>query len=97
MKKMPQLPLALLITGLASTPTDVYCSKQTGGSSTKTIAHHFFVGIRQESYRCGQNLWRENIVKTETDKHSLNGFTRFYYFRHCYSAGHVIVLLTIIA
>ena len=23
--------------------TDVYCSKQTGSSSTKTITHHFFV------------------------------------------------------
>ena len=38
--------LALLITGCS---TDVYCSKQTGGSSTKTITHHFFVsGIGQK-------------------------------------------------
>ena len=31
----------MLITGCA--PADVYCSKQTGSSSTKTITHHFFV------------------------------------------------------
>ena len=44
MKKMLlATALALLITGCAS--TDVYCSKQTGSSSTKgkTITHHFFV------------------------------------------------------
>ena len=54
--------------------TDVYCSKQTGNSSTKeTITHHFFVsGIGQKktvdaAKICGG---AENIVKTETSKHS---------------------------
>ena len=42
MKKMLlATALALLITGC--TQPDVYCSKQTGSSSTETITHHFFV------------------------------------------------------
>ena len=48
MKKMLlATALALFITGCS---TDVYCSKQTGSSSTKgTITHHFFVsGIGQK-------------------------------------------------
>ena len=58
--------LALLITGCSN---DVYCSKQTGSSSTKGNhhLHHFFVsGIRaEENCRCSQNLWRrKNVVKT---------------------------------
>ena len=63
--------LALLITGC--TPTDVYCSKQTGSSSAKAIPHHFFVsGIGQKktvdaAKICGG---AENVVKTETNKHS---------------------------
>ena len=49
--------------------TDVYCSKQTGGSSTKGKTHHFFVsGIGQKktvdaAKICGG---AENVVKTET-------------------------------
>ena len=49
--------------------TDVYCSKQTGSSSTKeTITHHFFVsGIGQKktvdaAKICGG---AENVVKTK--------------------------------
>ena len=61
---------ALLITGCS---TDVYCSKQTGSSSTKTITHHFFVsGIGQKktvdaAKICGG---AENVVKTKPSKHS---------------------------
>ena len=58
--------------------TDVYCSKQTGSSSTKaeTITHHFFVsGIGQKktvdaAKICGG---AENVVKTETQKTFVNG------------------------
>ena len=81
--------------------TDVYCSKQTGSSSTgKTITHHFFVsGIGQKktvdaAKICGG---AENIVKTETQQTFVNGLLGFYYFRHLYSAGSACVLLTIIA
>ena len=79
MKKMLlATALALLITGCS---TDVYCSKQTGGSSTKgTITHHFFVsGIGQkENCRlrkiCGG---AENVVKAETQQTFINGLLGF--------------------
>ena len=60
--------------------TDVYCSKQTGSSSTKTITHHFFVsGIRQKktvdaAKICGG---AENVVKTETQQTFVNGLLGF--------------------
>ena len=62
--------------------TDVYCSKQTGSSSTKrkTITHHFFVsGIGQKktvdaAKICGG---AENVVKTETQQTSVNGLLGF--------------------
>ena len=64
--------LALLIYRMCS--TDVYCSKQTGSSSTKkTITHHFFVsGIGQKktvdaAKICGG---AENVVKQKPSKHS---------------------------
>ena len=59
--------------------TDVYCSKQTGSSSTKTI-HHFFVsGIGQKktvdaAKICGG---AENVVKTETQQTFVNGLLGF--------------------
>ena len=72
--------LALLITGCAQ--QDVYCSKQTGSSSTKaeTITHHFFVsGIGQKktvdaAKICGG---AENVVKTETQQTFVNGLLGF--------------------
>ena len=60
--------------------TDVYCSKQTGSSSTKTITHHFFVsGIGQKktvdaAKICGG---AENVVKTETQQTFVNGLLSF--------------------
>ena len=67
MKKMLlATALALLITGC---PTDVYCSKQTGSSSTKENHHPSFLrfGIGQKktvdaAKICGG---AENVVKTE--------------------------------
>ena len=59
MKKMLlATALALLITGCAL--TDVYCSKQTGSSSTKTITPSFSVsGIGQKkTVDAAKNLWR---------------------------------------
>ena len=54
--------------------TDVYCSKQTGGSSTKeTITHHFFVsGIGQKktvdaAKICGG---AKMLLKQKPSKHS---------------------------
>ena len=61
--------------------TDVYCSKQTGGSSTKgNHHHHFFVsGIGQKktvdaAKICGG---AENVVKTETQQTFVNGLLGF--------------------
>ena len=62
--------------------TDVYCSKQTGSSSTKreTITHHFFVselGRRKTvdaAKICGG---AENVVKTETQQTFVNGLLGF--------------------
>ena len=58
--------------------TDVYCSKQTGSSSTKTITHHFFVsGIGQKKTvdAAKVNGGAEN-VKTETP-YVVNGLLGF--------------------
>ena len=71
MKKMLlATTLALLITGCS---TDVYCSKQTGSSSTKeTITHHFFVsGIGQKKtvqpkFVAAQKM----LLKQKPSKHS---------------------------
>ena len=53
---------------------NVYCSKQTGSSSTKeTITHHFFVsGIGQKKIVDAAKICggAENVVKTEPSKHS---------------------------
>ena len=61
--------------------TDVYCSKQTGSSSTKgNHPHHFFVsGIGQKktvdaAKICGG---AENVVKTETQQTFVNGLLGF--------------------
>ena len=63
--------LALLITGCS---TDVYCSKQTGSSSTKGNHHPSFLRFwnwAEETVDaakiCGG---AENVVKTEPSKHS---------------------------
>ena len=89
--------LALLITGCS---TDVYCSKQTGSSSTKSITHHFFVsGIGQKktvdaAKICGG---AENVVKTETQQTFVNGLLGFITLEHLYSAGSACVYSPIIA
>ena len=81
--------------------TNVYCSKQTGSSSTKeTITHHFFVsGIGQKktvdaAKICGG---AENVVKTETQQTFVNGLLGFITLATLLSAGSACVLLTIIA
>ena len=59
--------------------TDVYCSKQTGSSSTKKpspIISSFQIG-RENTHDdkiCGG---AENVVKVETSKHSINGLLGF--------------------
>ena len=60
--------------------TDVYCSKQTGSSSTRNHHPSFlrFWNWAEENCRCSQNLWRrENVVKTETQQTFVNGLLGF--------------------
>ena len=81
--------------------TDVYCSKQTGSSSTKGNHHPSFLsvsGIGQKktvdaTKICGG---AENVVKNRNPANIRKWIARFYYFRHLYSAGSACVLLTII-
>ena len=98
MKKMLLAALALLITGCAQQTFTVQ-NKPAAVTPKETITHHFFVsGIGQKTVDaakiCGG---AENVDKTETQQTFVNGFARFYYFRHLYSAGSACVLLTIIA
>ena len=81
--------------------TDVYCSKQTGSSSTKGNHHPSFLRFWNWAKKtvdaakiCGG---AENVVKTETQQTFVNGLLGFITFRHLYSAGSACVLLTIIA
>ena len=60
--------------------TDVYCSNKPAAVAPKeTITHHFFVsGIGQKkTVRCSQNLYTENVVKTETQQTFVNGLLGF--------------------
>ena len=78
MKNATRYRMTVLLPELCS--TDVYCSKQTGSSSTKGITHHFFVsGIGQKktvdaAKICGG---AENVVKTETQQTFVNGLLGF--------------------
>ena len=90
--------LALLITGCAH---DVYCSKQTGSSSTKgnhspIISSFLELGRRKSvdaAKICGG---AENVVKTETQQTFVNGLLGFITLG-IYTPLEARVLLTIIA
>ena len=91
--------LALLITGCAQ--QTFYCSKQTGGSSTKGNHHPSFLRFWNWAKKtvdaakiCGG---AENVVKTETQQTFVNGLLGFITLGILYSAGSACVLLTIIA
>ena len=86
MKKM------LLATALASAyyrmcSTDVYCSKQTGSSSTKGNQLPIissFLELGRRNCRCSQICGgAENVVKT-TQQTFVNGLLVLYYFSYLY-------------
>ena len=89
----------LLATALAlqdAQQTFTVQNKPAAVAPKKTITHHFFVsGIGQKktvdaAKICGG---AENVVKAkETQQTFVNGFARFYYFGHLYSAGSACVL-----
>ena len=94
---LPATALALLITGCAQQM--LYCSKQTGSSSTKGNHHPSFFCFwnwAEETVDaakiCGG---AENVVKTETQQTFVNGLLWFYYLG-IYTPLKC-VLLTIIA
>ena len=66
--------------------TDVCCSKQTGGSSTKeTITHHFFVsGIGQKKTVVQPKICggAENVVKTRNPANIRKWIARFLCYEH---------------
>ena len=100
MKKCCYLRWALLITGCAQQTFTVQNKPAAAVAPKETITHHFFVsGIGQKktvdaAKICGG---AENVVKTETQQTFVNGLLQFYYFRHLYSAGSILCVLTIIA
>ena len=61
--------------------TDVYCSKQTSGNSTKTITiiSSFLELGRRENCRCSQKFVaaQKIFVKTETQQTFVNGLLGF--------------------
>ena len=61
--------------------TDVYCSKQTGSSSTKGNHHPSFLRFwnwAEENCRCSQNLWRRRkCCWSETQQTFVNGLLGF--------------------
>ena len=63
--------------------TDVYCSKQTGSSSTKGNHHPSFLQFlelgRKAASHFGKNLLaaQESVVKTETQQTFVNGLLGF--------------------
>ena len=79
--------------------TDVYCSKQTGSSSTKgNHHHHFFVsGVGRRKLSCSHVVAAQKMLLKRNPANIRKWIARFYYFRHLYSAGSACVLLTIIA
>ena len=74
--------------------TDVYCSKQTGSSSTKEIITHRRVselGRRKLSTVPKFVAAQKMLLKQKPSKNIRKWIARFYYFRHLYSAGSACI------
>ena len=75
--------------------TDVYCSKQTGSSSTKGNHHpHFFVsGIGQKKAPMQPKFVaaQKVLLKTGNPANIRKWIARFYYFRHSASCRRVCI------
>ena len=74
---------------------DVYCSKQTGSSSTKGNHHLSFLRFwnwAEENCRWPKFVAAQKmLLKTENPANIRKWIARFYYFRHLYSAGSACV------
>ena len=65
--------------------TDVYCSKQTGSSSTKGKPSPIissFLELGRRNCRCSQNLWRRRKCQQTEPSKIFKWIARFYYFRY---------------
>ena len=79
--------------------TDVYCSKQTGSSSTKGNHHPSFLRFwnwQKKTVDAAKICGAENVVKTETQQTFVNGLLGFITLG-IYTPLEARVLLTIIA
>ena len=90
MKKMLHTALALLYRMCS---TDVYCSKQTGNSSTEpSPIISSFLELGEENCRCSQNFGRRREMLLKQKPAIIRKWiARFYYFRHLYSAGSACI------
>ena len=81
MPKKMLLATALALAYYRMCSTDVYCSKQTGSSSTKGNHHPSFLRFElgRRKLSMGQNFrgGAENVVKTETQQTFVNGLLGF--------------------
>ena len=78
---------------------NVYCSKQTGSSSTKeTITHHFFVSLggQKKTVDAAKFVAAQKMLLNETQQTFVNGLLGFITLG-IYTPLEACVLLTIIA
>ena len=79
--------------------TDVYCSKQTGSSSTKgekpspIISSFLELKVKKTVDAAKICMGAENVVKNRNPANIRKWIARFYYFRHFIFAGSACVLL----
>ena len=96
MKKNATQVTALTAAHYRMCSTDVYCSKQTGSSSTKGNHHPSFLRFwnwaEEKLSMQPKFVAAENVVKTETQQTFVNGLLGFITL-YLYSAGSACVLL----
>ena len=78
MKKCYSLLHGPACTGCAQQTFTVQ-NKPAAVAPKETITHHFLLRFWNwaENCRCSQNLWRRNVVKTETQQTFVNGLLSF--------------------
>ena len=81
--------------------TDVYCSKQTGSSSTKGNHHpsflRFWIKQKKLSMQPKFVAAQKMLLKQKPSKTFVNGLLGLYYFRRIYTRWKRVYCLTIIA
>ena len=73
--------------------TDVYCSKQTGSSSTKGNHHPSFLRFWNWAEKMTMQpkfVAAQKMLLNRSQQTFIKWIARFYYFRHLYSAGRLL-------